>query len=34
MPLDLDDDADSQDMAETFDETNITPDGEDIAPGH
>ena len=31
MPLDLDDDADSQDMAETFDETNITPDGEDIA---
>jgi hypothetical protein len=26
-------DADSQDLAEVFDETNITPDGEDIAPG-
>ncbi|HZZ35277.1 MAG TPA: primosomal protein [Caulobacteraceae bacterium] len=24
-------DADPQDLAETFDETNITPDGEDIA---
>jgi len=28
---DVDDDADSQDLAEVFDETNITQDGYDIA---
>ena len=31
MPNDLNDGADAQDMAEVFDETNITRDGEDIA---
>ena len=31
MSLDLDYDADDQDQAETFDETNITDDGGDIA---
>ncbi len=31
MPADLAEDADSQDLAETFDETHITPDGDDIA---
>ncbi len=31
MAADLEMDADSQDLAEVFDETNITEDGEDIA---
>ena len=31
MAADLEMDADEQDMAEVFDETNITEDGEDIA---
>jgi hypothetical protein len=31
MAIDLEQDADDQDQAETFDETHITEDGEDIA---
>jgi hypothetical protein len=31
MAIELDQDADDQDQAETFDETNLTEDGQDIA---
>ena len=31
MAIEPDEDADDQDLAETFDETNLTEDGEDIA---